>query len=338
VRYVEPGYLVFVRDGTLMYVPFDAASLTIGGEPARLADGVSYFKPVGNAEFSASFNGVVTYRPLVGGQSLTWVDRSGQGVGTIGPTGAFATIRFSLDGSEVLADVIDLKVGTPDLWSYGTRRQTATRLTFGSDYESNPVMSPDGKWLFYSADALGVPDVFVKQLGSADADKPFWVESGEQYAQDVSPDGRVVLLTSLDYQSGTATDIYTAAADGSGKPTPFVRTPFVEQNPRFSPDGRTIAYQSNETGSGQIFVKPFPGPGRARQVSTAGGNLPRWSRDGTTADAEPRLLFETDRTFSTFEVAPDGQRFLMAMNDESAQQVPTRVMVNWPARIDAQQR
>ena len=349
VKYVDPGYLVFVRDGTLMYVGFDAKSLTISGEPARLGDGVLYFKPTGNAEFSASQNGVITFRPPVGGQSLAWLDKSGKPTGTIGPIGAFGEVRFSTDGSEIIAEVSDLKIGTPDLWMFGTRRQTTTRLTFGSGYESNPVITPDGKWLFYSADPLGVPDVFVKQLGSAEEDKPFWVTTGEQYAQDISADGKVVLLTTTDYQS-TGVDIFTAATDGGGKPAPFVRTPFTETNPRFSPDGKTVAYQSNETGAAQIYTKPFPGPGRARQVSTARGGLPRWSADGkqlffrransifvvdmTAADAEPRLLFETDRSFSTFEVAPDG-RFLVAMNDESAEQVPTRVIVNWPAMVNA---
>lgn len=279
---------------------------------------------------------------------MTSLDKSGQPTGTIGPIGAFDAFRFSADGSEIVAAVTDLQIGTPDLWMFGTRRQTTTRLTFGSGYESDPVITPDGKSLFYSADSLGVPDIFVKQLGSAEEDKPFWVTAGEQYAQDISPDGKIVLLTTTDYQSGSGVDIFTAATDGSGQPAPFVRTPFTETNPRFSPDGKTVAYQSNETGAPQVYSKPFPGPGRARQVSTAGGTLPRWSADGkqlyfrsannifvvdmTTADAEPRLLFETDRSFSTFEVAPDG-RFLMTMNDGSAEQVPTRVIVNWPGMI-----
>ena len=351
VKYVEPGYLVFIRDGTLMYVRFDAKALAISGEPARLADGVAYFKPTGDGEFSASFNGVVTYRPPPGGQSLTWIDRSGQSVGTIGQAGTFHELRFTSDGSEVVVAVGDLKIGTPDLWMFGTRRQTTTRLTFGSGYEAYPVISRDGKSLFYSSDLLGVPDVFLKQLGSAQDDKPFWVNSGEEYPSDVSPDGKVVLMTTVDYKGGTGVDIYTAATEGNVTPAPFVRTPFTETHARFSPDGTTVAYQSNETGSSQIYTKPFPGPGRARQVSTARGALPRWSADGkqlyfrransvfvvemTTPDAEPRLLFETDRSFSTFEVAPDGQRFLMVMNDEAAEQVPTRVIVNWPAMVNA---
>jgi hypothetical protein len=250
VQYVEPGCLLFVRDGTLMSVRFDSASLTMSGEPARVADGVSYFKPTGVAEFSASLNGVVTYRPPVGGQTLTWVDRVGQ-----------------------------------------------------------------------------------------------------QYPFDISPDGRIVLLGSIDYEGGTGADLYTAPADGSAPPAPFVRTPFNEANGRFSPDGRTVAYHSNEPGTFQVYTRPFLGPGRARQVSTAGGTTPRWSPDGrqlyfrrgtsiffadmTSEDAEPRLLFDTGRAFVTYEIAPDGERFLLAMADEAAEQVPTRILVNWPSMIDA---
>jgi Tol biopolymer transport system component len=267
VQVVEPGYLLFVREGTLMYVRFDAKSLAIGGEPARLADGVYYFKPTGQALFSASFDGVLTYRPTVG-SSLTWVDKSGQRVGTIGPPGAFQEwIRFSADGSEVVAAVVDWKIGTLDLWMFGTRRQTASRLTSHSGTEVFPVMLPDGRRLFYSSDT----NVFVKQLGSADEGKPFWVDSGEQYANDVSPDGQVILMTTDDHKSGTGVDIYMAATDGSGTPAPFVKTPFDERDARFSPDGKTVAYQSNETGSFQIYTNRFPGPNRPRPgaVSTS---------------------------------------------------------------------
>jgi Tol biopolymer transport system component/predicted Ser/Thr protein kinase len=345
VAYVEPGYLLFVRDGTLMAVRFDAGSLTLSGEPRAIADGVNYFKPTGEAALSASTNGVLTYRGPAGGQSITWVDRSGQRLGTIGPVGSFSTMRFAPNDDGVIASVVDRKVGTPDVWLYGTKRETATRLTYSPGYEDNPVPSPDGRRLVYAGDALGVPDIFIKELGSAADDRALIAETGEQFPEDVSPDGTFLVYTTITYGE-TRADLFVARLDGSEKPFPFVRTPFNEQGARFSPDGRSIAYQSNVSGQAQVYLKPFPGPGPARPLSTKGGTTPRWSKDGrqlyfksgrrifvvdmTTPDAEPRLLFEADRTFGGFDVAPDGQRFLMIMTDELAQQNPTRVIVNWP--------
>jgi len=346
VQYVDPGYLLFVRDGTLLAARFDAAALEMRGDPQPIADGVLYFKPTGGAEVSASTNGVVTYRAPFGGQSLAWVDRSGRRSGTVGPVGDFGGFRFLPGGSEIVAEVSDLKIGTPDIWLFGLKRDTATRVTFAPGYESNPVLTPDGRTLFYASDALGVPDIFMKRMGSAEDDRPFIVEPGEQYPMDVSPDGKFLVYVTSDFKSGTQGDLYVIALDGRSKATPFVRTPFDERDARFSPDGKTLAYYSNESGEGQVYVKPFPGPGPARQISTKGGGTPRWSPDGrqlyfnrtkqlyvvdaNSPEAEPRLLFDSDRRFYNFEVAPDGQRFLMNMIDEAATQTPTRVIVNWP--------
>jgi Tol biopolymer transport system component len=344
VAYVEPGYLLYVRDGTLMAVRFDAASLAISGEPRPIADGVRYFKPTGEAEMSASLNGIVAYRAPVAAQTLTWIDRSGQRVGTVGQVGSFSAMRLMPNDGGVVAAVVDPKVGTPDLWLYGTKRETTTRLTYSAGYEDGPVPTPDGRHLLYSSDALGVPDIFIKELGSTADDRALVVEPGEQHPQDVSPDGKYFVYSS-DAYTGTLYDLFVAPLDGSEKPVAFVRTPFVEGGARFSRDGRWISYESNESGTFQVYVKPFPGPGQARTVSTKGGVNARWSPDGrqlffrsgrrmfaadmTAPDSEPRVLFETDRPFGGYDVAPDG-RFLVMMTDELAQQVPTRVIVNWP--------
>jgi dipeptidyl aminopeptidase/acylaminoacyl peptidase len=352
VEYVEPGYLLFVRDGTLMAVRFDAAALAMSGEPRAIADGVRYFKPTGEADISASLNGIVAYRAPLAGQSLTWVDRSGQRVGTVGPVGSFSAMRLAPNDGGILAALIDPKVGTPDLWLYGTRRDTTTRLTYSPGFEDSPVPTPDGKRLLYSSDAVGVPDIFIKELGSTDDDRALVVEPGEQYPNDVSPDGQYFVYTSITYTE-TRDDLFVARLDGSEKPVAFARTPFIERSARFSPDGSRIAYESNETGRFEVYVKAFPGPGQARPISTRGGTSARWSKDGrqlffrlgrrmfvadmTTPDADPRLLFEADRAFGGFDVAPDG-RFLMIMNDELAQQTPTRVLVNWPELLKAPEK
>ena len=347
VAYVQPGYLLFVREGTLMAVKFDARTLVMSGDPAPIADGVFYFKPNGFADFSASDNGVVVYRSPVAGAPLAWLDQHGTRVGSVAREAVFDQFRIAPDEQSVIATVTDPKVGTADIWSFGFRRGTATRLTSEENWEGAPVLTPDGNTMFYSSDRLGVPDIFVKQLGSAEDDRPLIVAPGEQYAEDVSRDGKYLLFTTDDY-AGTNSDIHVMPLDGSGKSTRFVRTNASETAPRFSPDGKWVAYHSGESGSSQIYVKPFPGPGQARQISTAGGQFPRWSRDGkrvyfryfkkifvadmTAADQDPRLLFEVGQTLGNVEVGAD-DRLLADMLDDLAATRPTRVIVNWPALL-----
>jgi Tol biopolymer transport system component len=348
VAYAPPGYLLSIKDGTLMSVRFDADRLEIHGEPEPLADAVSYFKPTGHADFSASANGTVTYRAPFGGESLVWVDRTGHRTGALPVTGDFSSVRLSGDGASVVAGLVDPRIGTTDLWLYGARRETATRLTFSAGYEDAPTLTPDGARLFYGSDALGVPDIFVKQMGSAEDDRPFLVAPGFQYPLDVSPDGKWLVYMWADY-GDTREDLYVTPLEGDPRPIPFVRTPASERVARFSPDGTAVAYTSNESGAFQVYVKAFPGPGQARQVSTRGGGDPVWSHDGRhlyflhlngvyeadvrAPDAEPRLLFETARPLGALEVSPDGTRHLVITVDELATQTPTRVVVNWPALL-----
>jgi Tol biopolymer transport system component len=300
---------------------------------------VYYFKPTGEAWLSASANGTLTYRAPFGGQSLVWVDRTGHRTGALPVTGAFSGLRLSRDGASVVAALVDPRIGTPDLWLYGARRETATRLTFSAGYEDAPTLTPDGARLFYSSDALGVPDIFVKQIGSAEDDRPFLVAPGAQYPLDVSPDGKWLVYLTTDF-GDTGEDLYVTPLEGDPRPIPFVRTPASENRARFSPDGTAVAYSSNESGDFQVYVKAFPGPGQADPV---------WSHDGRhlyflhlngvyeadvrAPDAEPRLLFETAGPVGALEVSPDGTRFLVIARDDLAVQNPTRVIVNWPALL-----
>jgi eukaryotic-like serine/threonine-protein kinase len=346
--YVDSGHLLFVREGSLMAVKFDPDAATVSGEPVTIANNLFYFHPAGAAEFSASRNGVVTYRSAIAGSPLAWLDQTGARLGTVGPNLPFDAFVIAPDGQSVVAEVTDPKIGTSDLWNFGFKRGTATRLTFDPGWEGSPVLTPDGKRLFYASDRVGIPDIFVKELGSADDDRPVVVAPGEQYASDVSPDGKYLLYASAEYDE-SGEDLYVLALDdGKAKAVRFVRSPFNERNGRFSPDGTMIAYQSNESGSYQVYVKPFPGPGQARQISTAGGQDPRWSRDGkqlyfrhikkvfavdmSVPDQEPRQLFELSATIGNMEPAADG-RFLADVLSELAATRPTHVIVNWQSLL-----
>ncbi|HUP47480.1 MAG TPA: hypothetical protein VNA04_01690 [Thermoanaerobaculia bacterium] len=169
-----------------------------------------------------------------------------------------------------------------------------------------------------------------------------------QFPLDVSPDGKFLLYQTFE-EPGSSGDLFVMPLEGERKPRPFVKTPFAEGAvARFSPNGGWVAYVSSESGRPQVYVKPFPGPGRSRQISIGRGTTPRWSADGTrlfflnqrqvmmvdfspasgTAVGEPRLLFETASEIGTWEVAADG-RFLATMEVEEST-APLRVVVNWP--------
>ena len=354
VAYSEPGYLLFVRDGALVAAPFDADKLEIRGEPVTIADSVFYFKPAGVAGVSASRNGTLTYILPVAASSLVWLDGSGKQIGEpVRANESFGGMRIGRDGSRVTIAIADTKVGTNDLWSLGLTRPTATRLTFDEGWEDQPVLSPDGAQMFYSTDRIGIPDIFVKKTGSAEQDRGVVIEAGEQLPADVSPDGKYLVYESDRYDA-TGDDIWVVRTDGTERPRPIVRTPATELGPRISPDGRWLAYSSNESGKYQVYVKPFPGAGEARQISTVTGTSGRWSPDSRflyfrewnrvmvadlqIPDAEPQFLFEPDREVGNFEVAPDGKRFLVELTDRLVAQQPTRVIVNWPSMITKQAR
>ncbi|HUP47481.1 MAG TPA: WD40 repeat domain-containing protein [Thermoanaerobaculia bacterium] len=157
VRYVEPGLLLAVRDGTLLAYPFDVRKLKITGDPFKVADDVYYFKPTGHASFSASGNGVLVTQGVGAGLRLYWLTAEGEPASPIGPAASYDPMRISPDGKSLAVGIMDTKVGTADIWIRGLDRETSRRLTFEASFEGNPVWSPDGARLYYAADRTGFP-------------------------------------------------------------------------------------------------------------------------------------------------------------------------------------
>jgi Tol biopolymer transport system component len=342
-EYAAPANLVYVRDGTLFAAPFDVGSGRITGDPIAIAEGVNYFGPTGGAEFGTSHAGVLTFTPA-GAQAshqLVWVDRSGKRTGALSATGSFDVVRLSPNGRQVAVGLTDPRTGTVDLWLYGVDRDTATRLTFDPRWESFPVWTPDGSRIAFASDHAGMPDIYVMPVDGSGSEKVLVRAEGTQVPSDWSLDGRFLLYWS-------DADVWVLPMTGDRKPFAFTTTPFEEHSPRFSPDGRWIAYQSLETGGPQVYVRAFPGPGAKMQISTRGGDTPRWRRDGrelyfqnerqlfavsfdtaTGRAGEPRLLFELPQAPLAYEVAPDGARFLMQLEAEGRTQPPTTVLLDW---------
>lgn len=346
--YVPPGYVLFNRAGTLMAQPFDDQRLQFKGEAVPVAEGLMFNPTNGRTAFAASNNGVLAYRggSVATPSRLVWVSRNGIEQGLAAPAHNYVLPRVSPDGQRVTAGVEE---AASQIWIYDLSRDTLTRLTFEGNSNLDPIWTPDGKRIVFK----GTKNRFFWQPadGSGPAEELTKSELPTNNAPgSISPDGQVLAFMGQDSDQ----DVYTLPLK-DGKPQPFVHTPATETAPRFSPDGRWIAYASNESGRLEIYVRPYPGPGGKWQISVDGGTEPVWNPKGrelfyragnkmmavevTTAPTfsagKPKMLFEgpyvpTPRSFADYDVSPDGQRFLMLRrSDEPQAPGQINVVLNW---------
>jgi eukaryotic-like serine/threonine-protein kinase len=277
------GYLIFARDGKLMAQPFNSKTLELGGTTTTLAD-TALVADSGAAAVSVSDTGVLTY---LGGRSrqvhsrLTWFERSGKPVEDQGMLGSESPFALSPDEKSV-AVVRRPAAGrsSGDIWLRELSRGTETRFTYANSVFGNPVWAPDGNRLAFSA---GRPvNLYWKHLSGAGDRKVVLKTPNDKHLSDWSPDGRFLLYTEID--PTTNADLWYVPVEGSAgverKPVPFAQTPFIESFGRFSPDGHWVAYVSDESGSREVYVRPFPSGSGKWRISTNGGSQPRWSRDG----------------------------------------------------------
>jgi eukaryotic-like serine/threonine-protein kinase len=353
--YTPPGYLLYLREGTLLAQTFDARTFRLSGEPLTVAERVGNFSGTGNGYFSVSANGEVLAYQVAGSPTrLIWMNRSGAEVGSIGEPNSYALPRLSPDGQKLAVNIIDRKDSTNDIWIYDVARNSSARFTFESGLENAPVWSPDGRRIAYAHDQNGPPNLFVKGISDPEGESLIPSQDGPQAPTDWSPDGQFIIYGDL--SSKTQVDLYILPMSGERKPIPFVRTPFNEGQGRFSPDGRWIAYTSTESGKTEVYVQRFQGGGERVQVSTAGGTSPRWRGDGrellflgpapnrrvmsvpvTTGDTftagTPVPLFKVElRSSLDFEVARDGQRFIINTN-AGVPATPLTVITGWAANL-----
>ena len=285
-RYLPTGHLVYVHKNTLFAVPFDIKRLEVTGQPAPVVEGVAT-SGTGGAQFSVSDSGTLMY--LAGsavnrGVSIYWMDAAGKFTPLRETPGNYNDLVISPDGKRLAMDISS--GNRSDIWLYEWERDALTRLTFSGDQNYNPVWTPDGQRIVYaSAEKGAVPNLWwIRADGAGDAQR-LTESKGPQYPSSWSPDGKT--LAFFQQKPGIGWDIMTLPVEGSeksgwkpGQPKPFVSTPSTEAFPLFSPDGRWIAYMSSESGPFEVYVRPFPGPGGKWQISTGGGRLPEWSRNG----------------------------------------------------------
>ena len=351
------GHLLFVRDGTLMGQPFDAAALKLLGEPYPLAEDVTSQTGASLGVFSASANGVLAYQ--TGNQAddavLTWRDRAGAEVGTLGDPAAYGDLSLSPDDARVAATILDPESGGLDVWIWDIARGVRTRFSFSPGDERSAVWSPDGSRLAYTSDRGGHFDLFVKEVEGGGDERLVLTDANDKYPFSWTPDGRTLLFGSNDRKQ---VDIGVLPLREGATATKFQASSFNENAPKLSPDGRWLAYHSNESGRFEVYVTSFPRGGRKWQVSLQGGTHPRWRRDGRelyyVTDTGAHMAAEVQGAGDTFtvgkiaklfdgpymlgpykyDVTADGRRFLVVTNRAPEALPPMTLVLNWPSGIE----
>jgi Tol biopolymer transport system component len=355
----DSAHLLFVRDGFLLAQPFDVDTLKPNGDPTRVADHVGYFPAnFGYASVTASGQGVLAYGPGVPvTTTLQWRSRAGTALGAPVATGIYRSPRLSLDGRSALVVATDSALGAqPDIWTVDVSRGVLTRLTSDLSIDWFPAWWPMGSDITFGSARRGFTTPFRRSAtGSEQQIVQTAVTGGiATYPSDVSSDGKFLLYMQ---STSNAYDLGTLALTGEAVMTPFRSTRFNEVQGRFSPDGRWIAYASDESGRFEVYVRPFSVANDQTRVSVGGGMQPEWRRDGEelffiSADGRlmavplkttgpgldagtPRALFdveipEPDAPFPTdYAVTPDGQRFLVNELVDEASRPALTVMLRW---------
>jgi Tol biopolymer transport system component len=361
--YADPGYLLWPRQGVLVAAPFDAARGMLSGNAVPIVPVVGANVTSNRTAFSVSSAGLLAYRTDVTGRSrLVWVDRSGMVVRQLGPPDENTLLypEPSPDGQRI---VVQRTVqGNMDIWQIDAARGIPSRTTFDTSVDSTAFWSPDGNRLIFRSNRNGVYDFYQKPATGSGDEQPLFASSDDKIPSDWSTDGRFLLYVNEHKETGRDLWALPIEPQGVGTPIPLVRTRFAEDQGQFSPDGRWIAYRTNESGLDEIYIQAFPGPGSKARVSTQGGSQPRWRRDGKelfyvatdgrlmavpvalspTGQAPdigaPVALFAARLTArgapkQQYAVARDGQQFLMVVSADDTIASPITIVQNWLAGL-----
>jgi eukaryotic-like serine/threonine-protein kinase len=284
-HFAPPGYLFFVRAGALMVQPFDINALELQGEPTQIAEGVQGTLGNGRIAFAVSETGTLAYRPGAGtlgaDSQLVWFDRTGKELGTLGTPSSYRGVELSPDGFRAAVHREERNGGSGDLWILDLERGSTGRFTFDATQHSvSPIWSPDGRRIFFSRNSGATWGVYERDSSGVGGEKLLYETKGfgSITPLSVSPDGQSLVFRV--FTQGTLGDLSVLSLFGERKVSPYLQIPSEQLLAQLSPDGRWIAYSSNESGRYEVYVQSFPSSGTRYQVSTDGGNQPRWRGDG----------------------------------------------------------
>jgi Tol biopolymer transport system component len=350
---VAGDHLLYLRDRLLVRQPFDFDDLQLEGEPEVIADQIVFFVDRAFVPVSAAENGTIAFRRnATVNMRLAWYGRDGRRQAVIGQPGEYEGISLSPDETRIAFGRFEADDGLNHIAMCGANEGVPRRFSFNRGNQYSPIWSPDGTRVIFSDDYAGVDTLSEKPASGAGEERLLTkTPESSQYAQSWSPDGAHVLYRRDDPAKGLDVAVWFLGA--GDKRAPYISGPFDEAQAQFSPDGKWVAYASTESGRPEVYVQPFPATGAKWQVSTEGGEQPRWRRDGKELfylaadrrimavpirvpgafDASPAVpLFETTLgvgylgVSQAYDVTKDGQRFIVASVDPMTPASPITVV------------
>jgi len=355
-QYAPPGYMLFLRGNTLFAQPFDAGALAARGDAMPIVEAVSRNTDSLFSAFSVSNEGTLVFKTGSDLERQIGIyDRAGRPLGRTGPFGDIGNPELSPDGTRLALDRIESNALNPDIWVVDLQRGTSSRFTFDADNEHSPAWSPDSATLYYIARSDDRDGLRAKPASGSTAEKEVLPGDASRWVSgQVTRDGSHYVFS----RGTNSGDIWLAALKGDTTPHPYMETPFSETRPQVSPDGRWLAYESDESGRSEIYIQTFPHPGGKWQISAGGGVQPRWRADhkelfffaldrtlmavplreegGSLVPGSPEPLFVSGLAVVgkyRYTVSADGQRFYLAEATDDRQGAPIDVVLNWTSML-----
>lgn len=343
-RYVPPGYLVYGRGDHIYVVSFDPAKLEVSGPPVAVEKGGWLNHGSGDVVMALSSVGTFAFAPA-GPLSFDnvvedWVDRQGKLQPLLDSARSYGAVAISPDGQKI---ALIIQAANDDLWVYNRGRGTLTRLTFAGGNHNSPLWSPDGKYLVYTAESGSTPNIYRKAWDGSGSEEQLTQGLNVFALTSYRKDGKALAFN----QNG---DVWILPFEGEQKPFSFLHSPAIESGGTFSPNGRWLAYSSNESGRDEIYVVPYPKKDGKWQISAGGGIYPLWNPsgkelfyiNGTTVMATeikesstfdfsvPHRLFDLPPATFIQDIAPDGKRFAVAVSQtQTLTQTKLVVVLEW---------